>query len=344
MFMAFAHGIRNMYILDATCNDIALLNIIKILKNILDVIHIIGPIALMIAIAISLSKLVTMDDISEEKKLQKNIQNSIVATIIIFLLPSLVNLSMSIVNSVTNSHYDISSCWEYSNHTSIKSKGAYISKSTNDKNQKKPTIVYTKPSDYKGKVTENSTGASTTLPTTKAARRIFVGDSRTVQMYINLFGSWDSATTSKLQQGTTDSKGDLWSAKGGEGLNWMKSTGIPNIEGSISNGTALIILMGVNDTYNASNYVSYINSKIDSWKSKGAIVYFVSVLPCNGSYTGHNTKINEFNNTIKSSLSSKVTYLDVSSYLYSVGFSSGDGLHYNKDTYESIYNKIMSMV
>jgi hypothetical protein len=296
----------------------------------------------MIAIAIGLSKLVTMNDISKEKKLQKNIQNSIVATIIIFLLPSLVNLSMSIVNNVTNSHYDISSCWEYSNHTSIKSKGAYISKTTNDKNQNNPTKVYTKPSEYKGKVTDNeSAGANTTLPTTKAARRIFVGDSRTVQMSGYITGKWNA---SALQSGTTDSKGDIWAAKSGEGLNWMKSTGIPNIEGRISNGTALIILMGVNDTYNASNYVSYVNSKIDSWKSKGANVYFVSVLPCNGSYTGHNTKINEFNNTIKSSLSSKVTYLDVSSYLYSVGFSSGDGLHYNKETYESIYNKIMSMV
>ena len=355
MFMAFAHGIRNMFMtLDATCNDIALLNIIKILKNILDIIHIIGPIALMIAIAINLTKIVTMDDISKEKKLQKNIQNSIIATIILFLLPSLINLSMGMINNVTNSHFDLSSCWEYSNHTSIKSKGAYISKKTSEQNKNKPTTVYTKPSDYKGEVTNNGssnngtsnngTGANTTLPSTKAARRIFVGDSRTVQMYIYLYGSWDTATTSRLQQGTTDSKGDLWSAKGGEGLNWMQSTGMPNIESNISKGTALIILMGVNDTYNANNYVSYVNSRVDGWKSKGANVYFVSVLPCNGNYTSHNTKINEFNNIIKSSLSSKVTYLDVSSYLYSVGFTSGDGLHYDQNTYQNIYNKIMSMV
>ena len=335
-----------MELLYATCNDIALLNIIKILKSILDIIRIIGPIALMIAIAISLIKLVTMDDISKEKKLQKNIQNSIIATVILFLLPSLVNLTMNIINTTSNNKYDLSSCWEYSSKTTLKSTGSYIEKKNN---KNKPTTVYIKPSDYKGKPQNNSNGSSggganTDLPSTKAARRIFVGDSRTVQMYIYLFGSWNSATTSKLQQGTTDSHGDIWSAKGGSGLSWMKSTGIPNIESNISKDTALIILMGVNDTSNASNYASYINSKVDSWKSKGANVYFVSVLPCNGSYTNHNNKINNFNNIIKSNLSSQVTYLDVSSYLYSVGFTSGDGLHYDQKTSQNIYNKILSMV
>lgn len=329
-------------ILYTTCNDIALLNLLKILKSILDILHIIGPIILIIAIAINLFKIVTIDDMSKEKKIQKNIINSIIATIILFLLPSIVNLTLSIINSASKDTFDVYSCWEYANKNTIKSKGNYINKNSNTDNKNKPTTVYTKPSDYKGKVTNNgSVGASTTLPTTKAARRIFVGDSRTVQMSGYITGKWNA---SALQSGTTDSKGDIWAAKSGEGLNWMKSTGIPNIEGSISNGTALIILMGVNDTYNDSNYVSYINSKVNEWKSKGANVYFVSVLPCNGSYSNHNNKINKFNNTIKSNLSSQVIYLDVSSYLYQVGFTSGDGLHYNKDTYEKIYNKIMSLV
>ena len=339
--MVFVRGI-NMELLNVTCNDIALLNIIKIIKSILNIIHIIGPIALMISIAINISKIVTMDEISKENKIQKNIINSIIATIILFLLPMFVDLSMSIVNNVTNSKFDISSCWEYSNNTSIKTKGSYIDKKDN---KKKKTSVYVDPSQYKGKATSSTgSGASTTLPTTKAARRIFVGDSRTVQMYIYLFGSWNSATTSKLQQGTTDSKGDLWSARGGEGLSWMQSTGIPNIESNISNGTALIILMGVNDLSNVNNYAKYINSKVGSWTSKGAKVYFVSVLPCSGNYNGHNKVINNFNNTIKKNLSSKVTYLDINSYLLQVGYNTTDGLHYDENTSRVIYNKILSMV
>lgn len=337
--LVFVRGI-NMELLNVTCNDIALLNIIKIIKSILNIIHIIGPIVLMISISINISKIVTMDEISQENKIQKNIINSIIATIILFLLPMIVDLSMSIVNNATNSKFDISSCWEYSNNTSIKTKGSYINKKDN---KKKKTSVYVDPSQYKGKAT-SGTGANTTLPTTKAARRIFVGDSRTVQMYIYLFGSWNNATTSKLSRGTTDSKGDLWSARGGKGLSWMQSTGIPNIESSISNGTALIILMGVNDLSNVNNYANYINSKVDSWTSKGAKVYFVSVLPCSGQRSGNNGAIKSFNANIKKHLSSKVTYLDVYSYLFQVGFTTTDGLHYDEKTSQVIYNKILSMV
>ena len=338
--MDFVHGI-NMELLNVTCNDIALLNIIIILKSILNIIHIIAPIVLMISIAINISKIVTMDEISKEKKLQKNIINSLIATIILFLLPTIVNLNMSIINNATNSNFNLSSCWEYSNNTSIKTKGAYINKNDNKKN--KSTSVYVDQSNYKGKTT-TGIGANTTLPITKSTRRIFIGDSRTVQMYVHLFGTWNNSTMSRLARGTLDTRGDIWSCKSGEGLKWMNSTGIPNIEGRISSNTALIILMGVNDLSNVNQYVNYINGKVDTWTSKGAKIYFVSVLPCSGKDIGHNKSINKFNNIIKNNLSSKVTYLDVYSYLFQVGFTTTDGLHYDKKTSQVIYNKILSMV
>ena len=61
-------------------------------------------------------------------------------------------------------------------------------------------------------------------------------------MYINLFGDWSSTTVNKFSSGTPDSKNDVWSCKGSMGLDWMKSTGVPNIESSIASGNRVIIV------------------------------------------------------------------------------------------------------
>ena len=177
-------------------------------------------------------------------------------------------------------------------------------------------------------------------PGSSGNRKFFIGDSRTVQMYINLFGDWSSSTVNKLSAGTTDSKNDVWSCKGSMGLDWMKSTGVPNIEGSIASDNRIIILMGVNDLHNVDGYISYINSKAAEWKGKGAKTYFVSVTQ--GSAGTLSTRIPKFNDKMKSSLSSDVTYLDAYGYLNSAGWHSGDGIHYDKATYEKIYNFINS--
>ena len=76
---------------------------------------------------------------------------------------------------------------------------------------------------------------------------VFVGDSRTVGM--------QSAVGSN----------DTWSGKVSAGLDWMKSSGVPNVEGKIGNGSAVIILMGVNDLYRSDGYISYINEKASTW-------------------------------------------------------------------------------
>ena len=84
---------------------------------------------------------------------------------------------------------------------------------------------------------------------------IFIGDSRTVGM-----------------QSSVNSSDDVWSAKVSQGLSWMKSTGVPNIESSISTNTIVFILMGINDMLYvpASSYTAYINEKSTEWAGKGA--------------------------------------------------------------------------
>lgn len=152
---------------------------------------------------------------------------------------------------------------------------------------------------------------------------VFIGDSRTVGMQSAVGGN------------------DTWSGKVSAGLDWMQSSGVPNVEGSIKNGSAVIILMGVNDLYRADSYISYINGKASSWASKGAHTYFVSVNPTEGSYNHLNSDIDSFNQKLKSGLSN-VSYIDTNSYLKSNGFSTTDGLHYTSDTYNKIYSYIKS--
>ena len=102
--------------------------------------------------------------------------------------------------------------------------------------------------------------------------------------------------------------------------------------------------MGVNDLNNADSYVSYVNSNVDSWTSNGSSVYFATVMPCNGSYSHLNEDISKFNTKIKNGLSNKVKIIDLNSYLVSDGYSTTDGLHYNKDTSNKIYNYIKNNV
>lgn len=153
---------------------------------------------------------------------------------------------------------------------------------------------------------------------------IFIGDSRTVGM-----------------QSAVGNTGDVWSGKVSSGLNWMKSTGLPNVEGQIKEGSNVVVMMGVNDCqYNSNAYVSYLNDLSKKAEEKGANLYFVSVNPTSGSYDNLNSSIDSFNQTVKNGVNSNVKYIDSNSYLKSNGFNSSDGLHYDAATYEKLYSYI----
>lgn len=168
--------------------------------------------------------------------------------------------------------------------------------------------------------------SSSNSSNTSITKKIFIGDSRTVGMQSTL--------------GTPN--GVVWSCKSSMGLKWMKSTGVPNIESQITNGTAVIILMGVNDLYNTNNYIEYINQKSSNWAAKGAKTYYVSVNPINeSSYKGFkNSKIETFNNAMQSGLKN-VTYIDTYNYLITHECNyTNDGLHYKGSTSKKIFDLI----
>ncbi len=156
---------------------------------------------------------------------------------------------------------------------------------------------------------------------------VFVGDSRTVQMQMAV-GSTDKAYIAKV----------------GEGYNWFLNTALSEIPHYAGNGTTMIINFGVNDLANASKYIRLVNSNIDAWTEAGITVYYAAVTPVGGNASVSNSQIESFNARMQSELDPRVRWLDGYTYLTQTGFSSADGLHYNSDTYRSLYSYYMSVI
>ena len=165
---------------------------------------------------------------------------------------------------------------------------------------------------------------------------LFVGDSRTVGM----------CNTYKLCEGYD------YIAEIGKGYSWFINTAIPKINSKIkSQNYNIIILMGVNDvgSNGSSIATNYYNKIYDlaktTWKNQNVI--FVSVNPVrDGMSYAYMSGVNSFNSQMKSKINSSglsnLKYCDTISSLYMSSIDSGDGLHYNKTGYSSIYNKIKS--
>ncbi|MCR5802172.1 MAG: SH3 domain-containing protein [Lachnospiraceae bacterium] len=150
---------------------------------------------------------------------------------------------------------------------------------------------------------------------------VFVGDSRTVGM-----------------KNAAGSNNYTWIAEVGMGYDWLTQTAAPLIEVYSGAGTKLVFNMGVNDLRNVDKYAKYINNHIEDWSARGVEVYYVSVNPViDGSCNASNAGIASFNDKLKNSLDSRVTWIDSNAYITEMGYSTLDGLHYTKDTTLALY-------
>ena len=330
-----------MLILDLanTCNSPALASFFSIAKKILLFIQIIGPLLCIISLSISFINLVVNP---EEKKEPSKIKNKIIALIVLFFVPVIVNATMGLLDD----SIEFTRCWN-SNAKVISSGNSYISTEGNSKVN--PTYIdpdsyekgVEKPKNNNNNNNSNSNSNSNSN-NQEISKIVFIGDSRTVQMYAYLTNNW--STPNYSNGGVHNVDGDIFVAQGSMGLDWMKKTGIPAAQQYFSQGTAIVILMGVNDLHNADNYISYVNENVSSWTSNGSSLYFATVNPCSGSYSHLNSNIDSFNSKIKSGLPSSVKIIDTNAYLVSNGYKTTDGLHYDKTTSDMIYNYIKNNV
>lgn len=129
-----------------SCNDYAILPLIKVLRNMLLVIQILAPILLIISIGIIVLKSVT-SDLKEDKKVKNKIFNAFIACTILFLIPAIIGVTLNAVgNGVSGANLSIANCWAAADNYNPKVSTKYINPHSDS--NKEATKVYTNPEDY----------------------------------------------------------------------------------------------------------------------------------------------------------------------------------------------------
>ena len=369
-----------MYILSAICSDYALASVLGIIKRIITILQIVVPIFLIIGGSITFSKaLINPDDGPKAKKNFLNaIASAVIVFLMPFLINSIMAIisaygDVGITDSNgNNTAFNISSCWSNANVTDISSSSisnynentsisdeangntrtnsntntnnrnnnnssnnsnsqnnnrnnSNNSNKNNNSNNSNSSNKNNKNNNTNSNSNNKNNNSKTDTSTNNYSSFVLVGDSRFVGQKSS--GFKNSKTT--------------YIASVGKGLTYMKSNE-EAMKKKDSKNTAYVINMGVNDLYNANSYVEYINKIAKNYKGD---IYYLSVNPveeskaANNGYSIKNSDIEKFNSTLKSGLKN-VTYLDSYNYLKNNGFSTTDGIHYDKKTYQKIYSYI----
>ena len=146
--------------LGTCCNDYGLVPILDIIRKFFDIFQIIVPILLIIGGTIQLVKLMANPD---EKDGTKKITNRLIAAVICFFLPTIVDTVMGLMGS--NETFQVAACWDQaklSNEIIRTQKNTYI----NPNNVKERTSFLINPDEYETgtppeEITETGNGEST---------------------------------------------------------------------------------------------------------------------------------------------------------------------------------------
>ena len=102
-----------MFMLFNWCNESGVISVFRMLKAVLNVVRLAVPVGLIVWIVIDLMKNVLDPD---NKESRKKIVNRLIAAVIVFLIPTIVNLVMGIVDiglgSGSGYDYNVSECWK----------------------------------------------------------------------------------------------------------------------------------------------------------------------------------------------------------------------------------------
>lgn len=105
----------------------------------------------------------------------------------------------------------------------------------------------------------------------------------------------------------------------------------------------VVINLGVNDLDCKNKYINLYSSFPDEFVTNNNII-ILSVNPCDGDYSDLNSRIKDFNYSIKVSLPDNIEFIDSYNYLWNSGFDTTDGLHYTGKTYRKIYDYVNEQV
>ena len=119
----------------SACNDPGLIPILVVVKRILSLLQIIGPILALVMMSINLAMLVKNPD---DKKALPKVRNSAIALVVLFMVPVIVNAFFALLDDSTT----LSSCWNSATSYSTNSQYVPIDSTST------PSTIYSDPSDY----------------------------------------------------------------------------------------------------------------------------------------------------------------------------------------------------
>ena len=91
-------------LLNVYCSSVELALFLNVVKNVMRLIQIVAPIVLIVSLTMHFIKIMTNPD---DKKLPSKIKNSVIATLVLFFIPVIVDVVMGMLGE----GYNISSCW-----------------------------------------------------------------------------------------------------------------------------------------------------------------------------------------------------------------------------------------
>ena len=173
-----------------------------------------------------------------------------------------------------------------------------------------------------------SNGGGTTSQKEDSGHYIWVGDSRTVGM------------SEAVSSGDND-----WVGKVSAGYSWFTSDAINQVNQVLDEDSTIVFNFGVNDLGNVDQYISKLNELAKGDWSKAKQIIVMSVNPVDeakasqNGYSVTNTQIEEFNKKMKSGLEGGIKFVDTYSQIKDQ-LGTTDGIHYDNDTYQKLYDMI----
>ena len=114
-----------------TCNQPELASVLKIVKNILNFVQILGPILCIISLVVYIIRLINNP---EDKKEKGKLKNIIIALLLVFFIPLIVNAAMVLCDD----SFSFAACWNYVEQYEDEGDSSYIE---NTEQERYPVVI-----------------------------------------------------------------------------------------------------------------------------------------------------------------------------------------------------------
>lgn len=300
------------------CENPDILRVIFFGKELINIVKIVVPIALIILGMVDFTKALASNDDKANKKNIILFFKRVLNAVLIFAVPWIVEFVIVTLGDLAKG-VNFTDCLQNANADKIAELDAIVAEQ--DKN------------NHSNNSNSNNSNDSNSGSNNKDYT-ILVGDSRVVGMcnYVKVNSNTDCSIAEVSKEAS-----------------WFKNTAYSKIKEKLSSNpnSYVVIYMGTNDLGtiddSTSIYAEYENKLANEYPNAKVVV--VSVTPIiDGKVKNYKDIVNDasavkFNNTLSTKLNSNVLYCDI--HDKKLGYSAKDGIHYNKNTYKKIYNSIL---